>query len=136
MKIKQTDDLDLIAELDAQAFPGATVARDKLARNTWWVVWHEDGYPVAYAGARVCTDPSLVFFSRCAVMADWRGLGLQKRLIQARLRWAKRQDGAETAITYTAHDNHGSQRNLIRAGFLPYGDDYCGPDMVYWRKDL
>lgn len=137
MKVQRTADLDLIGELDTQAFEDCYLSEAELARNTWWVVQHPDGYPVAYAGARVCaTDASLVFMSRCSVMEDWRGLGLQRRLIQARLRWARQQPGVHAVITYTSPDNAGSMRNLIRAGFRPYEAEWCGPHMVYWRKVL
>lgn len=138
MQIKACDDLDLIEELDAQAFPEAPLTRAELARAKWWVVWHPDRYPVAYAGARLCDTIPAVFLSRCAVMADWRGLGLQRRLLRARERWARTVPGAEAIVTYTAPDNCPSMNNLIRAGYITdrHTGSYCGPDFVYWRKDL
>lgn len=138
MKIKRTDDLDLVAELDGQAFPEAPLTRSELARAAWWVVWHPDGYPVAYAGARGCETIPAVFLSRCAVMADWRGLGLQKRLLRVRERWARSLEGIEAIVTYTAPDNTHSMNNLIRAGFVTdrHTGPYCGSGFVYWRKDL
>jgi GNAT superfamily N-acetyltransferase len=138
MQVVRTDDLEMIAELDAQAFPEAPLARHELERAAWWVVMHPDGYPVAYAGARGCETIPAVFLSRCAVMADWRGLGLQRRLLRAREKWARTREGIEAIVTYTAADNAPSMNNLIRAGYKvdAHTGAYCGAAYVYWRKDL
>lgn len=135
-KISQTDDHELIAEMDAQAFEGCELARSEIERITWWVARNEDGLPVAYAGARPCkTLKGTVFLSRCAVTSCARGQGLQRRLLEVRVRWARKHD-AWRAITYTASDNWRSMNNLIRKGFTTYKDAYVGDDFVYWQKSL
>lgn len=137
MRVVRTDDLELIAEMDAQAFPEAPLARHELERAAWWIVMSE-GRAIAYAGARGCETIPAVFLSRCAVMADWRGHGLQRRLLRARERWARTRDGIEAIVTYTVPDNAPSMNNLIRAGYRvdAHTGPYCGPDVVYWRKGL
>lgn len=51
------------------------------------------------------------------VRRDHRGRGLQRRLIRARLRWA-RQKGLTRVTTYVHRGNWRSMNNLIRCGFL------------------
>lgn len=99
----------------------------------WWVAYRSDGVPVAYAGMRVQAwrdDPTpgagreivRVKFTRCGVLPGHRGLGLQRKLIRARLEWCRRRavsSGAHITVdTYTSVDNEHSQRNLEACGFV------------------
>jgi GNAT superfamily N-acetyltransferase len=70
------------------------------------------------------------------VHEEYRGRGLQKRLIRARVRHAKRI-GWKYAITYTI-DNPPSENSLIGCGFKRYApaDPYVKGTANYWRKLL
>ena len=94
-----------------------------------WHVEHnvQDGQPGPWQ--------SWIDLTRCAILPDYRGQGLQRRLIRARLRWGKKL-GARIATTFTI-DNPTSARNLVRCGFVefsPGGERHEGAR--YWRKDL
>lgn len=135
-RISQTDDLDLIQEMDALAFPDVPLPMSQIERAEWWVARDSSGKPVAYAGARpMTTVPGGAFLSRCAVIAEAQGHGLQRRLLRVRIAWAKRQ-GLTSVYTYTVPNNPYSANNLIKAGFLTYPDAYYGDDVVYWTRDV
>ncbi|MGI4984416.1 MAG: GNAT family N-acetyltransferase [Janthinobacterium lividum] len=54
--------------------------------------------------------------SSCMVAPDWRGRGLQRRLIEARLRWGVRHGARRFRVVVAPH-NAASRRNLQMAGF-------------------
>lgn len=66
--------------------------------------------------------------SSAVVHPDYRGRGLQAKLIRVRLRYARRA-GKNFVITDTANFNPASARNLIACGFRPYWPE------VRWRGD-
>ena len=74
------------------------------------------------------------YLSMAGVHQDYRGRGLQKRLIRARVRHAKRI-GWKYVITYTI-DNPPSENSLISCGFRRYSpaDPYVKGTVNYWRK--
>ena len=100
-----------------------------------WVV-RDKGKAVAFCSS-VVRKERYVYFSSCGVTEDYRGKGLQRRMIRHRLKKAK-EDGAEVAYTYTSKDNEPSFLNLQREGFELYvpEDEYAGRDFLYWRKYL
>jgi GNAT superfamily N-acetyltransferase len=135
-RITPTEDHDLIQEMDGLAFPEATLTPAQIEAAEWWVARDGAGKPVAYAGARPMRSvPGGCWLSRCAVVAEARGAGLQRRLLRVRLAWARRH-GLTEAYTYTVPGNAPSMNNLIRCGFRTYVDDYCGDGVVYWVKSL
>lgn len=107
--------------------------------NEYWVakiVGTE--FPVAFCSIRPLTnEPNVLFLSRAGVLRGWRGQGLQKRMIRARLAWARR-NGWREAVTYTTHDNYASIASLIKAGMNlytpenPWGTDHA----LHFRTDL
>ena len=112
----------------AQAFPGcAPPHKDSLA---WYCIHRE--FVVGWATARHVDD--LLIFNGAEVMPEYRGNGWHRRLIRARLCYARHH--GLTSITYTAHDNWKSINNLVRAGFLSYIPEYrwAGKDFIYWQK--
>lgn len=138
VRIRQTEDIELIARLD-KAYGPLGGLEDVLEESQWWVaealqggVWE----PVGYCGASLSDGGRYVFLSRAAVAPSARGHGLQKRLIDVRTRWGKAH-GAEAAWTYTQWSNLKSQRSLLSRGFLPYttceDDDFQG---IYFKKPL
>lgn len=75
------------------------------------------------------------FLRMSGVLPEYQGHGLQRRMIRARLAYA-REHGADGVETYTRPDNAESMRALIATGFRPCRRDYAGPGYVYWRKAL
>ncbi len=134
LRISQTTDLDLIAGLDRIVF-GDEPLGVLLKSSTWWVA-REGGHVVAYAGAELTDDGKYMFLSRAGVLPVARGRGLQKRLIDVRLKWARAQ-GATHAWTYTSWDNVVSQASLVKRGFVPYtwceDDDFRG---IHFKRAL
>jgi GNAT superfamily N-acetyltransferase len=85
----------------------------------WWAVW-SGGEAVGFAGAK--PDGKDAQLTRAGLLPSARGAGLQRRLIQARLKWA-RERGARNALTYTSALNVASMRQLVREGFVPYASE-------------
>ena len=118
MRVYQTTDEAAVRRLyghlfDIKDYEGADRG------NLFWLASNATAV-AAFASARPSVnEPDAFFLSRCGVLTKYRGQGLQRRLIHARLRWAKAH-GIRRAITYTLLENVASARNLVRAGFLPY----------------
>lgn len=130
MKLRRTDDRNVVAALHALCLPGDDLDIDD---GQMWVAHDDTGTPVAFCSARPCGD-NLVFLSRAGVLPCANGKGLQRRMIQARLRWA-REIGADACITYTLYDNHASIANLLRCGFRFYrpAANWAGRVHYFWR---
>jgi GNAT superfamily N-acetyltransferase len=130
------DDDDEIARLDRECFADEASPVDLDTHNPeCWLAVTAEGAPVAYAVA-VLID-GVAYLRRVGVVPEARGHGLQRRLIRARVAWA-RGVGASRVETYTAHDNPYSMASLIACGFRPHVPPwaYVGAGVVYWRKDL
>lgn len=129
------DHWEALRALHTLTFPGDE--HEDYTEGWWWIVY--DGCdPVAFAGMRESlTEPGAIYFSRCGVLPPYRGQGLQKKLLAARLRQVKKV-GAAACITTTIVMNTPSSNNLIRAGFrlfeppVPWGHS----ETLYWRKDI
>jgi GNAT superfamily N-acetyltransferase len=92
---------------------------------------------VAYAGLYVCRQPQnlgMGFLNRVAVTPDFRGQGIQKRLIRCRLRGAW-DLGVREVVTYTVPWNPASGNSLLSCGFRLYRPEYRwgGAGSVYFR---
>ena len=76
------------------------------------------------------------YMCRAGVKWDYRGLGLHKRLIQVRTRFAKKQ-GWTHLVTDTTN-NCPSANNLIANGFKMYkpSKPWGLPSACYWIKKL
>lgn len=98
--------------LDAECFP--TDLLFKKDDCFWWITYVNDK-PVAFAGLRP-QDDNVGFLCRAGVVGKFRGCQLQRRLIDARVRYAKRS-GMKGVTTYVAQHNWNSMANLIRCGF-------------------
>jgi RimJ/RimL family protein N-acetyltransferase len=126
------DELDEIQALDRATLPEAPPNED----TEWWGAW--DGHElVGYAGARILPATGAYFLSRAGVVETYRGRGLQKRLIRARVSRA-RQLLTPRAVTYTVPDNAPSANSLIACGFRVYApaSAFAGAGVVYWRRKL
>jgi len=122
IRIRQTDDLELVADLDRQAFDDCWLTEEELHAATWWIAEvRQDGawQPVAYTGLEVKGNGYWVFLARSGVIPEARGSRLQRRLIAVRERWA-RAHGCTLAYTYVHWCNTRSMRSLVHCGYVPY----------------
>lgn len=118
-----------LKKLDAKCFPNCY--NEFKENREWWII-EQGNIIIAYCGSWY--KDGICMFNRAWVHPDYRGQGIQKRMIKARLRAAKRY--GNTAITYTTVDNDKSANNLIRFGFKLYVPEYkyAGKEMVYFIK--
>lgn len=123
---------DELRELDARVF--YECGNEFLTNRDWWVAVEEDQI-VAYCGCLYSSD-DICIFVRAWVQRNYRGWGMQKRMINARLKAAR--VSCVAAITYTTYDNVHSANNLIRCKFLLYEPQYAyaGRDKLYFKRLL
>ena len=91
-----------------------------------------------YALARVAGHvPNALYMSRCGVLPQYRGIGLQQLMIAARMEFA-REDGYQDVITDTQPMNIPSCNNLIAQGFALYEPQTltCDPVTLFWVKSV
>jgi len=130
-----------VQTLAAEVFKPEDFVGDRIPRyidGYWWIVY-ASGEPAAFAGLRPSSRwADTGYLCMAGVLPEFRGHGLQKRLIRLRLAQS-RANGWHTAITETLHDNPASQRSLIECGFRPYLPTVKWGDtdhLVYWRRSL
>lgn len=105
--------------------------------GVWFIAYAENGDPAAYAGLVQSTQwADTAYLCRAGVLYKYRGKGLQKRLIKARIRAAKTM-GFNWLISDTS-DNAPSANSLISAGFRMYDPSkpYALNNSLYWRLKL
>ena len=97
------------------------------------------GYAAGYLWAQ---DEERAFvMTRCGVVKEHRGRGLQHRLLRARIRHA-RALGARAVWTYTHATNIKSSNNLIAEGFRLWkpnhwaGERVRGTAWLHWERRL
>jgi ribosomal protein S18 acetylase RimI-like enzyme len=100
-----------------------------------WVIWDVDK-PVAYCSLR-STGYGEIFMARSGVLPKYRGMGLHRRMIKHRIRYARRKS-FKKIYTYAEHSNPASINNLMRCGFQYYNPDYAfaGKEFLYFCRDL
>ena len=132
--LRQTDDVDLVRELHALAFPGDEWVGDD---HQFWIARDALGKPAGFCSAIYRPEQGYVFLSRAAVVAEARGAGLQRRMIRVRVSWAQRL-GAKSVITYTLLKNYESFVNLLKSGFRFYTptEPWVGTAVHYMRLEL
>lgn len=132
--IKQTKNIALVQELHSRLFPDDSWVGD---HHTFWIATDMSGVPVGFASAVHREDLDYVFLSRAGVDKSASGQGLQRRLIRARIAWAKKR-GVSKIITYTSLKNYPSIINLLACGFRfdkPKAE-YVGSDVHYFKMEL
>lgn len=103
----------------------------------WWLAWYK-GVPVAFAGIMKHT-PKYAYLCRAGVLPEFRGHGLQRKLIRKRVEHAKALD-YKGVVTYTIFHNTPSSNNLIKEGFTlfdpmhPWSEE--DEPVLYWLKDF
>lgn len=102
----------------------------------WWLAYHGE-HLAGFAGVTKSRQwGGTGYLCRAGVLPEYRGQGLQKRLIQARLAKAKRL-GWFYCITDTRR-NPASANSLISSGFRMYTprNPWSFNDALYWRIKL
>lgn len=119
-----------LRELDYKVFSGCN---DEFKSNRdWWVII-SGNVIIGYCGCAF--TEGLCIFVRAWVHRDYRGGGLQKKMIRLRIKSAY---DCHIAITYTTTDNCPSANSLISQGFKLYIPEYAygGREMLYFQKEL
>lgn len=136
VKVHADDDTEeVVRTLHDACWPHGSGYWDDTAE--WWLANDHTGGAVAFGGLRVSKTEGGGYLCRAGVHPFCRGNGLQRRLIQVRSQWAKKQ-GLRFLMTDTIYGNHHSANNLIEEGFrmftpiAPWGNE----DSSYWRKEL
>lgn len=114
------------ASLPSDTFPD-------FLKGFWWIAW-DGAAPVAFAGLTATGDTG--YLCRAGVIPDYRGKGLQRRLIRVRVNKARRL-GLAWLVTDT-YRNPVSSNNLIDAGFRMFTpiEPWAADDAVHWRLHL
>jgi len=99
-----------------------------------WIAFYVDT-PIGYAALEPSQNyPLTGYLSRCGVLKDHRGHGLQRRFIRVRESGARRR-GWQWTITDTIQNQH-SANNLIAAGYEIFEPrkPWSVKNATYWRK--
>lgn len=108
-----------------------------LEKNGWYWVGFWNQTPVAFC----VLAPSIrwadcVYLARSGVVAEFRGYGLQKKMITLREKLARKQ-GYKWVVTDTS-ENPPSANSLISRGYRLYEPSrpWGLSNAIYWRKKL
>jgi GNAT superfamily N-acetyltransferase len=122
----------LICYLQKKILPSDNIYKPD--RGHWWIAYAADGKPVAFAGlVRSIKWTDTGYLCRAGVLDDYTGHGLQKRLIIARVKQARKL-GWNWCITDTTN-NPASANSLINAGFKIYtpANKWSFRNAIYWK---
>jgi N-acetylglutamate synthase-like GNAT family acetyltransferase len=106
-------------------------------RGDWWIAFHGDK-EAAFCGILPSYQtPDAGYLSCAAVLPEYRGNGLHKRMMKVRIKHAQKM-GWNQLFTETIFDNAYSANTMINCGFqqfkpkTPWGSPYA----VYWRRSI
>lgn len=123
-----------IVVMDAECFgdDGSPALSDN--EGAWWIAY-SGKTEAGYCGVSK-TPLGNAYLCRAGVLPKFRGRGLQKQMIQKRVRWA-RAHGLPAVVTDT-HENVASANSLIACGFRLYEPEskWSFETALYWRKQL
>jgi GNAT superfamily N-acetyltransferase len=120
--VRKTKNLDLINRLDKKTFHAdAEPSEVVTAWHTWFIAIVDDKI-AGFAGLEE-GEGGYGYLKRAGVLKEFRGKGVQRALIRARDKEAKRK-GWGRNITYTADWNLSSANNLMREGYLMYSPQW------------
>ena len=111
--LRKVDDVEEAHEIHRLAFPCDHWPGDA---HEYWIATDESGHVVGICSCVFWEDIQVVYLSRAAVIKRAQGYGLQRRMIRARVNWA-RQQGARFICTYCARKNYASMVSLLKSGF-------------------
>lgn len=132
--VRKTKDLDLIRSLN-DSLIGEPLTTSDFRDSHWWISTYR-GFLSGFCGLKVGSYGG--YLIRAAVLPEWRGRGIHRDLLRARIRYARRIK-LPLLISYTLHHNHPSSNNLAAAGFKLYDPEepWCEePDALYWMLKL
>lgn len=125
--------------MEGVCFPEDTPIDPHPKKDIWWWFAYVDGERAGFAClTRGFKVKHLGYLAWAGVMPKYRGRGIQRLLIRARLKQAKTL-GLQRVITYTLRSNPASSNNLIKEGFqlyMPSPGWNMGRDALYWRRKL
>ena len=136
--IRKTKNSKAIRALEARCFP-----EDEpydIAGAIWWLVKVGD-FPIGYAGLKPLPyEKDVGFLCRAGILSNYRGQGLQRKLIKLRIKEAQKL-GLKQLVTYTTTDNYASITNLLNQGFRFYSPEnpWAGKEaktVMYFYKHL
>lgn len=133
-KIQLTNtNLEILNNLEKICFPKMPPYNKQSA--VWWFVYDNNNTPIAFAGAKLWEPDNYVYLCLSGVLPNCRGKGIQKKLINVRIKWAK-SIGAKGCYTYTVPENYPSSNSLISCGFKLFKPAYKWgyEDGLYWIK--
>lgn len=108
---------DQIRRMDKRYFDRTSPPVDLRGRSYVWGVFAARLVRPALIGYGILRwNGEIAHLERSAVEREYRGRGIQRRLIETRLRMARRI-GARRVLTYTHRNNWPSANNLIDRGF-------------------
>jgi GNAT superfamily N-acetyltransferase len=126
--------VSILVHLQKQCLPG-DIPCD--VSNGWWWVAYSAGTPVGFAGlTRTNSWADCGYLCRAGVLPEYRGMGIQKRLIKAREIQAKRLNW--NWLVSDTFENPASSNSLISCGFRlfhpskPWGHE----NALYFRKNI
>jgi GNAT superfamily N-acetyltransferase len=136
ISLRRTDDIEEVKALHTLCFP-TDVWESSSKRHAYWIAKDETGTAVGFCIAKRLASERCVFLERAGVLPIANGRGLQRRMIRARLRWA-RSEGFTAVITYTTYHNWQSIVNLLREGFRFYSpeDPWVGTNVHYFIREI
>jgi len=131
-EVKLTDESLLwLVDVDSKIIQSG---EEEWRKHRWWFVYCA-GERVGYAGLKIMSgiNKGIAFLSRCGILPEHRGNGLQRKLIRVRLAAAKKAL-CDYVITYTLRTNLNSANNLIAYGFRMYipEEEWGSPDSLYY----
>jgi GNAT superfamily N-acetyltransferase len=139
----EADDRDALKLLQRVCQPGDPMIDP--TKDHWWIGRDEQGVAVCYGGARVykANGEHALLLTAAGVIPSARGQKLQRRLIAARVRFA-RDEEIPIVWTYTATHNVASANSLIASGFKRWiPRSWAGeavkpgdPEWEYWERKV
>jgi GNAT superfamily N-acetyltransferase len=139
IKIKAVDGSDqkvasILSWLQLETFPGDPMVEPDVGH--WWIAY-SGCVPVAFVGMTdVESWPKTGYVSRVGVLPDYRGNGLQKRLLAVCERKA-RAIGLKRVIS-TTYRNPPSANSFVARQYRTYEPQvrWGAEDTIYWIKNL
>lgn len=120
-------------------FPDAFEAlKPRHLRDGYWWLVHDAGRVVGFAGMVPFEPfPKVGYLKRAAILADYRGHGLQGKLMGLREERARSLTNWTCLISECAVGNVASANNFIRAGYrLVEVERPWEKDTLFWKKEL
>jgi GNAT superfamily N-acetyltransferase len=135
VQLARADHVDVMRKLHAQLLP--TDPPLVFPRGSVWFVALDGDDVVGFAGVKFHRKIKTAELLLTLVRPSHRGKGLQRRLIAARERAARRA-GMTRAVTYTMIFNVPSATNLAKARYATYRPvrPWATRQVVYWEKRL